>query len=234
MLELVFPDLCPYCESPFRGRGFCSKCLKSIRFIKGSVCLKCGVPFNSHSQTASHHLCGLCLSGNEFCFHRARSVAVYDGMLKEMLHKFKYNGRLSLGEPISQVFVEGFPSDFEPVDLVVPVPLHLNKLRKREYNQSLILGLKVAKFLGVCIDPFVIKREVDTKPQFEITNRSERLRNVRNAFRVVNTKKVKNKSVLVLDDVFTTGSTSNECSRVLLDAGASCVQVVTLMRSLSD
>ncbi|OGE21686.1 MAG: hypothetical protein A2V51_05620 [Candidatus Dadabacteria bacterium RBG_19FT_COMBO_40_33] len=263
MLDLVFPKLCPFCESIEFNEKICDRCLKNISFIRDrSICLNCGVPFGyiardidtqgladlGHAvfQETEHtivdasrvhlfpipeHLCGRCVQ-DEYYFERARSIAFYDGILKEILHKFKYQRKLNLGGVLSNIIIDNFPNDLGMQDLVIPVPLYIDKLRKREYNQSLVLAEKVAKYLRVSFDPYVLRRIRDTKPQFEIKSDIEKRRNVKGAFILREIENIKGKSILLVDDVFTSGSTINECTRVLLEADASRVQVVTLMRAV--
>src|SRR5579884_447047 len=236
MLDFIFPRVCPFCESASKDGRVCNSCLSVIRFIKrSSICLRCGVPFDfpeTSNQLVPSHFCGECLLGG-FYFERARSIALYDGLLRDMLHKFKYEGKLNLGGALSTILIENFPDDLNKPDIIIPVPLYIGRLSKREYNQSVILGENLSKYLGVSFNPFALKRIRNTKPQFEIKSRDEKKKNVRGAFSLENSGKIKEKSVLLIDDIFTTGSTIDECARVLLDFGASCVQVVTLMRAIS-
>ncbi len=265
MLDLVFPDVCTFCESVGSQENICSNCLDRIGCIRErSICLKCGVPFGYMAKAAaiqgqgsideadaSHdgdvypkadsssvylssipeHLCGRCIM-DEFYFERARSIAFYDGLLKDILHRFKYEGKLSLGRILSSVLIQNFPADLDMPDMVIPVPLYIDRLRKREYNQSVILGEKLAKYLRTSFDPFVLRRVRDTKPQFEIRGDADKRRNVKGAFAIEKGDRIKGSSVLLVDDIFTSGSTINECSKVLLHSGASCVQVVTLARAV--
>jgi len=266
MLDLIFPNTCPFCESVSKERSVCDACLANIRFIgEMAVCLRCGVPFDFAKlpdrgvsalvgtglsvcpndgqpqgvtpavsvDSTYEHLCGRCLLG-VFYFDRARSVAFYDGLLRDMLHRFKYEGRLNLGEVLSRILVKNFPHDLDGFELIVPVPLHIEKLRKREYNQSVILGMGLARQLRVSLDPFILNKIRETMPQFEITNEDERRRNVKGAFSVADAWKIREKSILLIDDVFTTGSTINECARVLFESGASRVQALTLMRAVQS
>ncbi|MEM7009310.1 MAG: hypothetical protein AAF462_09285 [Thermodesulfobacteriota bacterium] len=115
-----------------------------------------------------------------------------------------------------EILFSNFPNDLDSFDTVVPVPLHIDKLRKREYNQSVILAQSVAKYKSVSCDLFGLKRIRDTRPQIEIANEGERRKNVKGAFSVSDSTVFKDKSVLLVDDVFTTGSTSDECSKMLL------------------
>lgn len=231
MLDFIFPNVCTFCESASKNGIVCDTCLANIEFVKGrAVCQRCGIPFLAESTP--DHLCGRCLQDEFYFFNKARSVAFYDGLLRDMLHKFKYQGKLSFGAVLSHILIHNFPDDFDAVDEIVPVPLYIDRLRAREYNQSVILGSYLAKHLRVSFDPFILRRIRDTKPQFEIKGEDERRQNVKGAFSVVSSRKVRKKSILLIDDVFTTGSTINECARVLLGAGASQIQAVTLMRAV--
>ncbi len=130
-----------------------------------------------------------------------------DGLLKDMLHRFKYQGKLGLGRGLSGILVENLPDDLDKSCIVIPVPLYMGRLRKREYNQSVILGENLAKFLRARFNPFVLRRVRDTKPQFEISGEDEKRKNVNGAFSVENYDKIKGETVLLVVDVFTTGST---------------------------
>lgn len=235
MLDFIFPRVCPFCESVSKDGKVCNSCLSGIRFIgRSSICLRCGVPFDfaeTPDGSVSSHFCGGCLQGG-FYFERARSVAFYDGLLKDMLHKFKYEGKLNLGGALSNILIGNFPDDLDIPDIILPVPIYIGKLRKREYNQSVVLGENLSKYLRVSFNPFVLKKIRDTRPQFEIKSKDEKRKNVKGAFSVENSERIKEKSVLVIDDIFTTGSTIDECARALLDSGTSRVQVVTLMRAV--
>lgn len=233
MLDLIFPKICPFCECIADRDIVCDKCLSTIRFIgKQSICDKCGAPF-APAESRTMHLCDRCFSGG-FSFHKARSVAYYDGLLKEILHKFKYEGKLHLSGVASRILINNFPEDFDAVDVVVPVPLHISKLRSREYNQSAVMGWILAKHLGAEVELFALRKTRDTAAQFQIKTEEERRRNVEGVFSVAHSGKVKGKSILLVDDVFTTGSTTNECARVLIESGVGSVQVLTLMRSAKD
>ncbi|MGQ0793695.1 MAG: double zinc ribbon domain-containing protein [Deltaproteobacteria bacterium] len=233
MLELIFPRICPFCDSPSEGEILCAACLSGVRFISDySACQRCGAPFLSEDDTGGDDaLCRRCRAG-DFLFHKARSIAFYDCILKDVLHAFKYEGKLNLSGLIASVMTENFPSDFERVDVVVPVPLHRNKLRAREYNQCAVLGRRIADFLGATIELFALVKIADTSPQVEMKSDSQRRRNVSGAYSVKSPRGIQKKSALLIDDVFTTGSTANECARALLDAGAASVQVLTLLRSV--
>lgn len=237
ILDLIFPRICFFCNSPSRENMICDVCLSNIRLISGrEICSRCGLPFGADYSIKDvrydEHHCGKCLNGRYY-FNRARSVAFYEGWLREILHKFKYHGKLNLGRVLSRILVEHYPKDLDDIDLIVTVPLHISKLRTREFNQSVVMAIDLAKSIRVPFNPFVLKRVKNTKPQYEMGNENERRRNVRGAFIVEDTSKVSRRSILLLDDVFTTGSTLNECTRVLLKSSAIKVQVLTLMRTIN-
>ncbi len=127
--------------------------------------------------------------------------------------------------------VSNFPDDFDEFDCIVPVPLHIDKLSEREYNQSVILACGLAKLMCLECDLFALRRIRDTRPQIELSGESERRRNVRGAFSVATKQSFKDRSILLVDDLFTTGSTCDECSKMLLKSGAYKVQVLTLTRA---
>lgn len=167
----------------------------------------------------------------EFSFLKARSAAFYDGQLREMLYNFKYRGKLYCGYIFSDLIINNYPRDIGKFDIIVPVPLHINRLRKREYNQSAIIASEILKITRVEYDPFILKKFRDTKPQVDFSNAGDRKKNVKGTFAVKDGSKVKNKVVMVIDDVFTTGSTTNECSSVLMASGAKEVKVLTALRA---
>jgi ComF family protein len=243
MLELLFPDLCPSCGSrPGARNTICNKCEEEIDLLEElSVCACCGVPFGYFdsrsaltkdiSQEAEHsHLCAKCLKGR-YSFKRARSIAIYGGPIREMLHAFKYEGKLKLAQVLAGTMTRHLPYDMEKVDVLVPVPLYIGKLRQREYNQSAVLTANLARRTGVPANLMGLAKIRDTLPQIEIKDEAQRRRNVRGAFQVRDSKTFQGCSVLLIDDVFTTGSTSDECAKTLLKSGALCVEVLTLARA---
>lgn len=242
MLEILFPKLCSSCADPVsKSQNICSDCSDDIKCIQDwSYCSKCGVPFGFYSSDnenyspdidhSNRNLCSKCLK-DFYSFNRARSIAIYEGKVRDLIISFKYEGKLNRVNSLLEILFSNFPNDLDSFDTVVPVPLHIDKLRKREYNQSVILAQSVAKYKSVSCDLFGLKRIRDTRPQIEIANEGERRKNVKGAFSVSDSTVFKDKSVLLVDDVFTTGSTSDECSKMLLKSGAYKVQVLTLTRA---
>jgi ComF family protein len=244
MLDLIFPNTCSTCDTPVADKNpVCGSCLSEVKYIMDfSSCGRCGTPFGffsgDHIDTditapphgGSGHLCGRCLKGS-FSFETARSVVLYEGKIRDMIHEFKYEGKLGLEGFLSSLLLDNFPFPPSGFDLVVPVPMHISKLRKREYNQSALLANNLARRRGIECDLLTFRKIRDTRPQIEFRNEEERRRNVRGAFSVTSPGAFKDKSILLVDDVFTTGSTSDECAREILKSGASRVSVFTLSRA---
>jgi ComF family protein len=172
-------------------------------------------------------------------FTRARAWGCYPGdeiaehPLRQLVQKFKYGRKVSLGKPLGRLMAQGCEEFLKGchVDLIVPVPLHPKRLRWRGFNQSLLLARQVSRLYEVPIDPFVLCRDRETAPQTQLTE-DERRRNVRGAFAIRPVKSLKGKSLLLVDDVYTSGATVNECSRVLVRGGAKEVYVLTLARTV--
>jgi ComF family protein len=149
------------------------------------------------------------------------------------VQKFKYGRKVSLGKPLGRLLARGcdaFLSEIQ-VDLVVPVPLHPKRLRWRGFNQSVLLARQIGRAYKVSIDPFVLMRSRETAAQTQLAE-DERLKNVRGAFALNPQRSVKQKSILLVDDVYTSGATVNECSRTLKRGGAKQVFVLTLARAV--
>lgn len=233
-LNLLLPPICPLCSSDALDGRFCQRCLDSISLITGPICICCGRPFVS--QECEPHLCWECIKKPEkIAFSTARSFFVYKGALLDAIHMFKYNGKTSLSKPLiaimadSQHVFEKTGLLFNSHDLIVPVPLHKKRLKERGFNQSLMLAKGLAGIYNLPVDYLNLKRIRETDPQINLKG-EERVNNVRGAFAAEDTAAFKDKRVLLIDDVYTTGATVLECSRVLKKAGAKNIDVVTLAR----
>ncbi len=170
----------------------------------------------------------------------ARAVGLYDKACMDVIHALKYKGRERLARPLSLLLLAALHRFWpvESIDLVVPVPLHIRKLRQRGFNQSFLLVKPwpaIAEEMPAGtpsppVDDHILCRQRWTEPQTGLRRR-DRMINIRDAFGVRYPQRVRGKKVLLVDDVFTTGSTVEECARVLLKAGASRVDVLTLARA---
>ena len=209
--------------------GFCGNCLSGFSRLGSPLCPICGIPFLSGIE--EDHVCEECLRKSPF-FDKTRAPYVYDGRMKDAVHLFKYQGKAHMAKAFGPLLAS-FSLEWmrgERDLLVMPVPLHRRKLRGRGFNQSLLLARYVAPGLGALLDYLSLRRVRDTQVQAGL-KRDERRKNVRKAFEVVDSKAVKGKTVLLIDDVATTGSTLNECARVLKRAGCGKVYCLVLARA---
>lgn len=233
-LDILFPISCLGCGTGLSGRrqiSYCRKCLNSIRFIRAPFCTVCGIPFVKSG--GRNHLCGYCLV-ESWHFSRARAAVWYQPPVAEALRNFKYQGKMH-GLKSFAVLTELFFQKclLPPSDLVLPVPLHVKRLRQRGFNQALILARRFFPQYLHLINPRVLERHHWLRPQTGLKG-SERRRNVKNAFRIKRPELVLNKKILLIDDVFTTGATVNECARILRQAGAEEITVFTFARVIAS
>jgi ComF family protein len=232
--DLIFPPVCPICQTLFDEKGedltICPNCHKAIRPVRPPYCPRCGLPVPSGDGAG--HLCGLCLK-ERWYFEVHRTSGLYEGALKEAIHRFKYGGAF----PLVRVFGDLLQPTFHilsqdyPVDVMVPVPLHIRRLRERGFNQALLLVRELSKRTGIPYEERALKKIKDTPVQIALKKR-ERRKNLKGAFQVKDQGAIQGKAVLLVDDVYTTGATVNECSRALLQAGAERVAVLTVARAL--
>jgi ComF family protein len=234
VLDLLFPPRCQACRE-FDAQPLCEKCRQSIRLIQPPFCERCGRPFDPLAQGAP--ICSPCRRG-EFRFDGSRSVGVFEGNLREAIHALKYHQRTRLAQPLGEMLADGWArfadvTNGESVQMLVPVPLHVTRSRERGFNQSELLAKEVAQAHGFALNTTCLQRVRPTRPQIEL-KRTERAENVRGAFEVSDPSAVQGKVVLLVDDMFTTGATLNECSRALKRAGARRVYCLTLSRQRGD
>ncbi|HJU63782.1 MAG TPA: ComF family protein [Candidatus Binatia bacterium] len=239
LVDWLYPPRCRACSGTIYGRDaeyFCADCWARIRLVAHPLCNLCGQPFPD--APGDDHRCAGCLTRTPY-FVRARAWACYpreeiaEHPLRQVLQKFKYGRKVSLGKPLGRLMAHGCQEFLEAssIDLIIPVPLHPKRLRWRGFNQSLLLARQVSRMREVPVDPFLLYRSRETPPQTQLTE-EERRKNVRGAFALDAAKPLKGKSVLVVDDVYTSGATVNECSRVLVRGGAKAVHVLTLARTI--
>jgi ComF family protein len=165
----------------------------------------------------------------------ARALGSYDGSLQEAIHKWKYEGRTSLTSFFGKWMTEGLFRYWNPnlFDLLIPVPLHLHRLRERGFNQAFLLVREINRRTGIPYRKKILQKRKPTLPQVSLSG-AERERGVRGSFHAVDREALEGKSILLVDDVYTTGATVNECSKVLMAAGAKEVNVLTLARTLKS
>jgi competence protein ComFC len=227
-IDLLFPPRCVICKSK-SSRIICEDCLGKVAYLKAPVCGICGKPRDKYF---SGDLCEDCArEGAPFIM--ARSVALYDGMIKEAIHKFKFDGKRTLAPYLGRFLVSYLQYGDIPIkeiDAVIPVPLSKQREKQRGYNQSKLLADGIARHFSIHIDSSSLKKIKDVTPQFELS-RKERLQNIKGAFR---SSPIAGKNILLIDDIYTTGATAREAASALRTAGAGNVYVLTLARAVED
>lgn len=235
LVELLFTpeSLCPVCfQERSLQKGLGKQCLNRIMFISPPYCAKCGKPLRL--QTQNRALCKQCETAPVY-YQQARAVALYEGALREYLTDLKYRYRPELGQALGELLVEWLKAnpEFSKADLVIPIPLHPQKLTLRGYNQARLLAEPLSKYLGMPVNDSVLVRTKLTETQNSL-KRVARFANVRGAFQIVETSAVKGKLVLLIDDILTTGATASEAARILLKAGALQVNVLTVASGIME
>ena len=240
LFDWLYPPRCRACAERFYGPDaeyFCANCWRRIQLVGHPMCNFCGRPFPDASS--DDHTCGVCLARPPY-FVQAWSWACYphakaeEHPLRQAVHKFKYGRKISLGKPLGRLMARGCREFLKncDADVIIPVPLHPKRLRWRGFNQAVLLGRQLSRSYGIPIDPFILRRIKETPPQTQL-NEEERRRNVRGAFALAPGRSLERKKVLLVDDVYTSGATVNECSRTLMRSGANRVFVVTLAHAVS-
>lgn len=222
--RIVFPSRCVFCTEvlPFGNKELiCDECASRIEEISGIICEKCGRPIRYHGQ------CRQCNS-TKHRFDTAFSVYLYKDEVRSAIHRFKYGSKGSYAAYFGRAMATFADYNDVPfVDYVVPVPVHKSRLRRRGFNQSELLARVYAEHRDETVLNLLVRIK-HTKAQSGL-NTAQRLENIKGAFALADTdENIKGKTVLLIDDIFTTGSTLDECTRVLKKAGISKVYVLCL------
>ncbi|MEE9145833.1 MAG: ComF family protein [Candidatus Tectomicrobia bacterium] len=235
VLDFVLPPRCRLCSASTAGEPIpwiCQCCWLAIDYIIPPICQQCGQPLMAPPEgiASAGHRCGACLLQPPPC-ERARAVGLYHGVLRDIIHAMKYQGVYGLVRPLADLLQAQFTFHWgtERPDALVPVPLHRSKLRQREFDQALALARCLSRDTRIPLWANVLVRHRATAAQVGL-NAVQRRRNVRGAFIVQQPLSCREKAVLLIDDVYTTGATVHECARLLRRAGAARVDVYALAR----
>ncbi|MCX5876318.1 MAG: ComF family protein [Deltaproteobacteria bacterium] len=233
LLDLLLPSFCLACEKPLGSAPdllFCPDCQEKLHYIKSPLCPCCGRAYLV-APGGDHH-CGTCLAKPRH-FSQARALFLYEEPLKKVIHRFKYQGKTACLPSFARLAINlPLLAEMRGVDWIVPVPLHPSRLRERGFNQALLLARAFfPKDRRVTVGLLVRLRPTEPQTSF---NGAARRTNLKNAFAVIKPHRLAGKKILLIDDVFTTGTTANECARVLKKAGADEVLVLTLARVKED
>ena len=224
-LDFLLPPRCLGCGSQVDEPGaLCAACWDGVQFLGPPLCAVCGLPFEL--DPGADALCGACIAAPP-PFRRARAVMRYDDASRSLVLRFKHADRIDAAPAFGRWLVRAGRDVLMDADVIAPVPLHRWRLFHRRYNQSALLALEVGRLTGIQVAVDLLERRRHTPIQGGL-DRSGRETNVKGAFAVARPLSVQGKSVLLVDDVMTTGATLAECARVLARAGARAVDVLAL------
>lgn len=220
-MDLLFPPTCAGCG--YFSARFCSTCYSSVDSSPQiNVCPCCGNKLVSGK-------CIVCTE-NHFVIHGIKSWGIYKTSLKQAVIQLKFHRNIALGDEFSRALKKIVLDSGWPVDLIIPVPISSQRLMERGYNQAAILAYPLALSLNIPYLPDALLKHRESRSQIGLSY-SERMNNIQDSFKA-KSKKIKNKSILVIDDVTTTGATLNACALALINGGAKSVYGLSLAKAI--
>jgi ComF family protein len=231
--DLIMPPVCLYCRKPLAEHDcLCGTCWREVKFIRHPLCDVLGIPlpFDIGPGAISAGA-----AADPPAYDRARAVAHFDGVMRDLVHQLKYGDNHIARRLFGRWLLETGTDLFSDADLMVPVPLYRWRLLKRRFNQSAELCRELSRLTGLAWDPMILKRTRQTISQVGLTH-DQRRRNVQGAFAVADGRNaaIDGRSILLIDDVITTGATVGACARALKKAGAARVDVLALAMVTAD
>ncbi|MEL6582989.1 MAG: ComF family protein [Pseudomonadota bacterium] len=224
LLDLLYPPRCMSCDAETdQAEGLCGECWSEVSFISGPVCGFCGVPVLAEGLS-----CEDCTQ-HPPNWQAGRAAVLYDGVGRKLVLNFKHHDRLNMSTPLAIWLKRAGGELLATTDLLVPVPLHWQRRIKRGYNQSAELARALSKLTDIPAAPDALERRRATPPLGGLS-REERTQTLKDTITLSKTAQVEGKSVILIDDVLTTGATATACTEALLAAGARRVSLLTLAR----
>jgi ComF family protein len=228
VVNVALPPLCPACREPVEDQALCSGCWSKLCFIARPYCERLGIPF---AYDPGPGILSMQAIADPPAYNRARAAVRYDEIARALVHAYKYGDRIDLAPTLGRWTAQAGRELLAEADAIVPVPLHWRRLWARRFNQSATLAQTVSAVTGVPVLHEVLKRVKATAHQVGLTQ-AERATNVQGAFRVPAEARaaIAGRRLVLMDDVLTTGATSEACTRALLRAGAANVDVLVFAR----
>lgn len=221
LLNFVFPPVCGACKKA--GSLLCEACFAQLQWVQKPLCDRCGRPVTSPTAC-----CSVCQE-RPLPLKQIRAAVLFAHPVSKLIHNLKYNGAFALANPLASLMAEAWGAWHMPIDVVLPIPLHAERERKRGYNQSTLLARAFCQRVGVPFAEDVLQRTRFTTPQVGLSA-VDRLKNVQNAFQA--DRSVLGKRVLLIDDVCTTGATMAAAANALYAAGAQTVSGYCVARAI--
>jgi ComF family protein len=227
-LDIALPTLCVACREPVSGEGVCAKCWAQLSFIAPPFCPRLGIPF---IYDPGPELLSMEAIANPPAYQRARAAVRYDDVARTLVHALKYQDRTDLAPAMGRWMARAGHELLGEADALVPVPLHWRRGWSRRYNQSGALARVIERQTGVKLASEVLRRVRPTQQQIGLS-KAERASNVQGAFKVAPERKadIAGRRIILIDDVLTSGATTDACARALLRAKAAQVDVLVFAR----
>jgi ComF family protein len=227
-LDIALPTLCVACREPVHGEGVCATCWAQLSFIAPPYCPRLGIPF---VYDPGPELLSMEAIANPPAYQRARAAVRYDDVARTLVHALKYQDRTDLAPAMGRWMARAGRELLDEADALVPVPLHWRRGWSRRYNQSGALARVIERESGVKMMSEALRRVRPTQQQIGLS-RSQRASNVQGAFKIANHRQseIQGRRVILIDDVLTSGATTDACARALLRARAAQVDVLVFAR----
>ena len=227
-VDIALPNLCPACREPVGDQGLCAACWSKLSFIAPPYCERLGIPF---PYDPGPGVLSMEAIADPPAYQRARAAVRYDDVASGLVHALKYGDRLDLAPTMGRWMARAGRELLADTDALIPVPLHWRRLWTRRFNQSALLAKTIGQENGIAVAGGVLKRVKATAQQVGLSQ-AERAQNVQGAFRVPTECKaeVAGRRLILIDDVLTSGATSDACARALLRAGARSVDLLVFAR----
>lgn len=208
LLEFIYPNVC----------GFCNK------ICKEEICNKCRIKIKKYQIN-------IVIKPPNRYFNELISIFKYEGIIREKILQYKFNDKAYMKNTFAKIILKNKKvcGLLKKYDIIIPVPIHKSRKAQRGYNQTQLIASKLAEYIDIEFCNNVLVKNKNTIAQSKL-NRKKRIENIKGAFDILNLEKVQGKNVLLFDDIYTTGSTANECSRVLKTAGAKTVGILTIAK----
>lgn len=221
LLNVLFPPTCAVCKQA--GTLLCKDCTAAMPWLEGPLCEHCG-----RISSGRMGICSACQQ-RPLPLAQVRAPLLFQEPVTKVIHKLKYNGQFGLGQPLGDLMLRGWPRWRPEPDLLIPIPLHAARQKIRGYNQATLLAQQLGQALNLPVNTTTLKRTRDTQPQVHLSA-AERLSNVAGAFTAVDNH-IAGQTILLIDDVYTTGATMSAAATTLLQAGAAYVSGYCLARA---
>lgn len=227
LLNIIYPEdvKCIFCNEELMGFNdypFCKHHKEQFQFIMGYTCIRCGRQINSEEHSHQKR-CKYCI-GEPMYYKNAITMTYYEGPIKHLLYKLKYGHQTYVTKFIARMMYEKIESD--EYDYIIPVPIHKKREIKRGFNQSYLIAKHLSKLSVIQVEKDIISKTQNT-PYLSKLSKEERKEILKQAFKITRTSKIKNKRLLLIDDIFTTGATVNAISKELSKLEPKSITVIT-------